>query len=449
MRYGLELEPPQGPRRHEIGARTTNLVAMQSRQSSLIRFQLGAGARVGLRVNGLVGAIVVFLSGLRDDALAQLRVTTFELVAPRGSWDTRLELAGICVALAAIAMPRVTLGTAGWMRSLPASRAESRRAAVVALIEAQFFSIVVCVLAILAAPLVYHAPLDPAKVVAFPVMMAAAAAFVLPVERRAGQVLALVALGLTIPGQLALDAAAIIVLSIGDRVSGGLVRFRNRKPAVHWRIGSSPVNQWMRVTVRALPAATVLGALIVPGMLVVLAYLIVLRNPDLDVATARRTVRVAGTLAIAMLAAMLASGVVRARPAWPWVRSLPWSSRQRVLGDAMLLGCALGAIPIAFAALDWRSASIVALMIPPIATGAAGAMRVAAHRQMSAGGEMMAYAVLFGAAVAIWPWTVGLVLCTTPALFALSLKRERRAIVSRWEELHHEAAGDPAWTVAS
>ena len=425
-------------------------MAMGSRQLSLVRFHLRAGARVGLRANGLVGATVVFLSGLRDDALAQVRVAIFELVAPRGSWDTRLELAVICIALAAIAMPRVTLGTTGWMRSLPAPRADGRRAAVVALMEAQFFSIIVAVLATLAAPLVYHAPVDPAKVVAFPIMIAAAAAFVVPVERVGGPALALVALALSIPGQWGLDAAAIVLLAIGDRVSGGVVRFRGKRSrAAHWRIGSSPVIQWMRMTTRALPAASALGSCIVPAAVVLLAYLIVRRNPDLDVATARRTVRVAATLAVAMFGAMLASGIVRARPAWPWVRSLPWSSRHRVLGDVVLLGCALIVIPIVFAPLDWRSASIIALIVPPIATAGAGTMRVAAHRQSSAGGEVIAYAVLFGAAVAIWPWTVGLVLCATPLLFSFALERDRHAIVSRWEELHHEAAGDPAWTVAS
>src|SRR5262245_38303724 len=113
---------------------------MRSATPALIRFHRAAGARVALRANGIVGAIVVFLFGVSapaPDPLATLRATLLGVVAADRPWTARGMLAAFCIALAAVAAPRVTLGTTGWVRSLGASAAEHRRAAVVALFIAQ------------------------------------------------------------------------------------------------------------------------------------------------------------------------------------------------------------------------------------------------------------------------------------------------------------------------
>jgi hypothetical protein len=57
--------------------------------------------------------------------------------------------------------------------------------------------------------------------------------------------------------------------------------------------------------------------------------------------------------------------------------------------------------------------------------------------------------VIFGTLIALVPWSAAVLLATTPLLLALAARRERRLVSSRWEELHHDAAGDPAWTSAS
>lgn len=162
-----------------------------------------------------------------------------------------------------------------------------------------------------------------------------------------------------------------------------------------------------------------------------------------------RTVRVTGMLALASLAAGLASGIVRARPTWAWIRSLPWSARQRVTGDTLLLGAALVVAGACLAPLDWRSTLTVLPLAAPLAAGAAAAIRIGARRQTSAGGEVVILAVIAGAPVALWPWTAVLGVSIAPALFAVAVRRERRLVVTRWEELHHDAAGDPAWTTAA
>src|SRR6185503_13169395 len=116
----------------------------------LVAFHWRAGARVALRANAIVGATVVFFYGLEDEAPTRIHAAILELVARRGTWNTRVTLAAICVALAGVA-----------------------------------------ILALLGALFVYHARLDAAKVASLPLIIISAAAVVLPVERRAGPALAL------------------------------------------------------------------------------------------------------------------------------------------------------------------------------------------------------------------------------------------------------------------
>jgi hypothetical protein len=412
---------------------------------------LHGGARVALRANGIIGATVVFLFALDIDAVAHLRVMLLELVAHTPDWGARGELAGLCVILAAAAMPRVALGSTGWIRSLPCSGATSRRATIAALGATQAFAIVVAFVALVAALAVYHKPIDPAKVVGIALMIPAAAAVVLPTQRRAGQVAFALALGLTVPGRWVTDAAALGALVLGDAVAGRIVPFRSNHARRGRGVaaGTSPVALWMRFTLRAVPGASLMAMLFFPGLLVAFGYLIVLHNPDLDHATATRTVRVCGALSLAAFASGLATTIVRARPTWPWARSLPWSSNERVLGDMVVHAVPLVALALSFMPLDWVSASVVLCLAPPLAAAAAASIRSGARRQTSAGGEVVALAVLFGALIALLPWTAGLVVVSTPLIIAGAVKRDRRLLVTRWEELHHDAAGDPAWMVTS
>lgn len=424
---------------------------MPNSTRELVRFHLRGGARVALRANGVVGAAVVFLFALDMDALVHLRVTLLELVARIPGWGARGELAGLCVVLAAAAMPRVTLGATGWMRSLPCSSATSRRAAIAALGATQAFAIAVAVIAVIAALTIYHKPIDPAKVLGIALMIPAAAASVLPVQHRTGRIVLALALVLTIPGRWITDAAALAALVIGDVLAGRIVPFRSSRArgARGMMRATSPVALWMRFSIRALPVASIVGVFLFPAVFLAFGYLIVVHNPDLDRATATRTIRISGGFALAAFASGLATTIVRARPTWPWSRSLPWSSSQRVLGDALLHGLPLVALAAVFMPLDWKSASLVLCMAPPLAAAAAASIRSGARRQTSAAGEVVACAVVLGALIALIPASAGLVVATTPVIAALAVRRDRRMLVTRWEELHHDAAGDPAWVVSS
>jgi hypothetical protein len=413
----------------------------------VFRFHWRSGARVALRANGVVGASVVFALALDMNAIEGIRIRTIQLVSHGFGWGARAELAGLSVALAAMAMPRVTLGATGWMRSLPVSRADARRGAALSLASVQVFTLTVGALAVLLGVFVYHARLDIAKVVTLPLIYLAAATTVLPVESATGRVLSATALVLALSGTWISGAASLLSLVFADRVSGGITSWRRARGrrASHLRLTDGAVAEWMRFTLRTLPLANVGGSLILPVLCTVLSGLIVLHNPDIDTATATRSIRIGGTLALIALAGGLAANIVGARPSWPWARSLPWSSRQRVTGDAILIGIASILIPIYFAFIDARSAVQLALTVPAIAIAAASAIRAGAHRQTSAAGEIAAFGVLIGVVITFWPWSALLVLAASPVLFARAERRERALLVTRFEELHHDAAGDPAW----
>jgi len=418
---------------------------------ALLRFHWRAGARVALRANGIIGAAVVFLYGLQDDAPTRIRSTTLDLIARHSGWNARLKLTGICLALAGVAMPRVTLGATGWMRSLAVSASASRRAAIIALAATQLFAIILGTAALVAAATVYHAPIDAGKLIGLPLIIVAASAVMLPVERKAGAVFAAIALIAAVPGHLVLDGISIAALVAADRTAGAIARWRG-VPVHRWSsawVRASPIAQWVRLTLRTISFATSIGVLLAPTIFVAFAYFILRNNPDLGADLAHRTVRICGTLAECALAAALASSIVRTRPAWAWIRSLPWSARQRVLGDLVMHATALFMIPLVLVPLDAANAGAVALLAIPLGAVSAAAIRAGAGRQTSAAGEIACAALVYGTLLALWPMSGVISLCTTPLLLRAAEGRERNAIVTRWDELHHDAAGDPAWTSAA
>jgi hypothetical protein len=413
----------------------------------LFAFHRRAGARVALRVNGVLAAAIVFIYALDIDVIAHLRLAILQLVSRGAGWTSRMQFAAICVALAAAGMPRVTLGSPSWLRSLPLSSATARRAAILALCTVQVFTIAVAVLATLGAVVVYGKPLESSRILGLVLMIFAAAELVLPVQHVIGPLLAAGALGLGVSGRWSSDAAAIVLLIIADHTSGAVVPFRPRRTRRAWRVGgdSSPVAQWIRLTLRALPFATLAACAIAPSLFAAFAAVIVVHNPDMDAVTAARTIAIGGTLAMIALAAGLSSSLVSRRTAWPWLRSLPWSSRQRVTGDTLLLAAALLVIPICLAFVDWRSGIRLALVAAPLAAASSAAIRSGARRHTSAAGEIAIAGVTFGAAIALWPWSAGLIIATMPLLFTYAVRRDQSLLITRWEELHHDASGDPAW----
>jgi hypothetical protein len=381
------------------------------RLRALIRFQMAGGGRVALRANAIVAAIFVFVFGSAPDGLATLRTLVLGTVSRARGWSVLGIFTGVCLALAAAALPRITIGLAGWMRSVPASRRENRAAAIAAVAAAQAFALAWTVLAVILTLLVYRAPLSVAKLVALPAIILAVATF---------------------------------VVFTADK------NLRRRRPAP---IGVWPVARharrgwlhWTRFSWAALPAPSIFGGALLPAIFIAFAYMIVLRNPGLPAATAHRTVRIAGALAVGAFGASLSNALLRLRPTWAWSRSLPWSSMQRVRADALTVGVPVAAAATTLLPLDAPNALAVLAIVPAIAATSAAALRAGATRQTGAAGEVGVVATMAGILIALSPMLALLPLVATPSILRFAGERDRRVVATRFAELQHDAAADSAW----
>ena len=395
----------------------------------------------------------MFVFGLAADAWDNLRARLLDLVAIGHGWDGRIAFAGLCLALAAVSMPRIVLGATGWTRSLPSTTAATRRAAVAALCTTQGFAVFVGLVAPLAALVFYHARLSAPKLVALPLMVTAAAMLVLPVRNTAGPIFALAALILAVPGGWLVTVISAIALLLADRTAGAVVPLRRRRSAHPSAVarGSSatapaaPIRRWIAITIRALPTASAVGALLLPAALVLFAWAVRRHAPAAMPGTTIAAIRACGAVALAALVAGIANVVLKRRPVWPWSRSLPWSARQRVIGDFALLAGVLLLVPLALLLIAPIPALDLVALVPPVAASGAAALRSGAHRLTGAAAECVAITAVLGALVGISPVFCAPILLVTAPLLFIALRRERTTPATRWNELHHDAAGDPAW----
>jgi hypothetical protein len=273
----------------------------------------------------------------------------------------------------------------------------------------------------------------------------------MPVERPLlARPLALAAAFLAVSGEGAQLAAGLALLIAADLVAGELPRHATAGTpiSVRGRLGSLQGADrvvelriaWRALKWRLLSSWT--AGLLPLGA----AFLFVTNNP-LAPQHVRLAALLGGASAVVFLMADLGEALGVRRPAWPWIRSLPWSADRRVRADAALL--AAHALPLlaVTAKIDWVAAVAVLAITPWLAARAAGAVRRAPERRTGASGEILIEGFLLAAAVALLPWLSLLALAGTPWALRVAAERERAQKVSRWLELHHLAVGDPqSWS---
>jgi hypothetical protein len=413
---------------------------------ALLRFHWAAGARVALRANAVVLGIIVFVFGSAPDGLATLRGFVLGVVARGHGGASRGVFAAVAFAFAGTAAPRVLLGASGWMRSLPVDARASWRAAVAALCAAQLAVVTFIPISVIAAIVVYHAAVSPAKIAALPVMIAAVAAAALPTRRRHTRLIAAAGVLLSVVGTWAALVAAIMCLAVADakgpEIVGPRRRTRARKLSA---MRGSALEIWIRAAWRAMRPQGIAATAALPAVVASFAFFITGNNPGLAPSTAATVVRVCGVISLALFAGALANALLAMRQPWPWARSLPWSARSRVLGDACALGIPLCALPLALSLVNATQAVVVASLVPLAAASGAAAVRGAGGRQTGAAGECMVIVLVMGGAIAIWPMLSLVALAATPLFVWLGVRRDRASVATRWIELHHDAAGDPGW----
>lgn len=363
------------------------------------RFHAAAGGRVALRNTYMGVATALFFVIVGSPSPLGLAYALARSLAAAGDppWAL-LVMAVLGVELARAAVPQLTAGASGWMRSLPLGAVDRRRALVFALVLAQAPVLACAIASVLAVSLAAGMNVSGTKLLAMPAIAVSAALLALPRRTRH-------------------------------------VRWRGRGWLPHrmaWRALS-----W-RVVPCTLPAAIPLAG----------AWFFRANN-ELTAAEGTNAVRLCGVVAVTLVLAGLADALHQRRPVWAWARALPWSSAQRVGHDAAALMAGAFPVLVSIAVLDIAGASTVLAVMPLLALVAAGAIRRAGARRTAAAGEVLLVGVIVTTALALSFWSVVALVAVTPLALRLAVRRERRLSPSQWLELHHRVEGDSAFLGAA
>ena len=289
--------------------------------------------------------------------------------------------------------------------------------------------------------LVMGEPVQLRMLAAIPVMALGAGHALLPLQRLRTRPLGAMAVLLGgLPGWLTLAASAALVL-VADASAGPLQR---RRPTARCRKRTEPGPAACRYESTCAPQDRISHGRISPRQLPVTLAWFFVRNNALTDTQVGLGVRAGCGLGTALLMLELAGHLRAHRPPWGWSRSLPWSSRQRLLHDAAFLTAS--GLPVLAGALwldPWAAVPLAALL-PYCGLRLAASLRPAGRATSPAlepGGWWKSLACTL--AVAVTVWSAWLLLLLLPWAVRAGEQRERRLKVGLWLEREHAASGDP------
>jgi len=408
-----------------------------------LRLHAAAGARVALRNSVLGTMTAVFVMGSAPQPPGLIGPLSSGVAGAESSTWALAIVAFFAAALSRQALPQLSSGHGGWMRSLPTNGATRRRALVGACIMAQAPVLVflAVALAIVLATPAWH--VAPGKLAAWPPIVVGAAMLVVPTRRR---LMVAVATVLAIAAAMTSSwwglAVSLLLLFLADRMAGGDAQVvRPRRIRVHLGAALLPY----RIAVRAISWRAI-GPLVSGSLPVGFAWLMSLNNAMVGTEAAT-VIGTGGIVGVALALAGVASALQLRRPAWAWARSLPSSSTQRVVSDAIILLAAVVPLWVMVAVANAVAGFVVVAVSPLMSFVAAGSMRRAGKRITGTHGEVFAVGVLIAVAVGQSGWLALACVALTPAALRVAEHRERIAQATAWAERHHSAVGDAlAWS---
>ncbi len=397
-------------------------------------FHLHVGTRLALRI--FIPVVAVFFAlyyVLRPELFLSLMATLLD----GGFLLSGIFTTFLFLIMAGFAARRVCLGLDGWIRHLPALSSIHRRMAAIAIFTAQIpLLIILAGLACMSSKL-FEVPAAP-YLTGLPFVGLVCGFSVMPVKRKtlsrplailAGISLSSNSWGLLIPGILSLLAA--------DALSGPLVSKKRhpkfRKPfkgiflvsLINWRALR------LRILIPYLLSLPFLGA----------AQLFITNNNPPPSLT-EQVIRFGGTLSVILFCAILANMLAARRPPWPWIRSLPWSAKSRILSDFSFMSIFVLPLLVIVGVMNFRAMLPLALSFPLFVLYSAYSIRQDAESPIGASGKVLIFGIIGALTLCIIPWSSLFFLGLTPWILKEAIKAEKHQKVSQWLELHHLAAGD-------
>jgi hypothetical protein len=390
-----------------------------------------------------IGLLIIVL-GSAPDPFVWLRFLTLGVAARGATSGPLVGLTLIALALARDAVPRLTLGVGGWTRSLPVDGVQHRRGIIAALPIIQLPLAASVVIAAVLTTAAYHAPLSSPKLLGAPVALVAAGAAMVPARRAvvSGPLFAASAIAASL-GHWTMLAASIGLFVVADLIAGSL-RFSARRVAVAAPALPGTLRMF-RFTWRAC-GWRLLAPLPMPALALAAAWFYT-RNNELTGPDLGFVARLWSVIAIALYTGAVADLVVTRRPSWPWIRSLPWSSTARTVDDVVAIGAPGIVVALASAIVDPRAVVVALATLPAVAALGVLLLHGARRRLTRVSGGLVIAGIGLGTLMAYHPMASTLALLATPLLIRAAARRDRREIVTGWQELHHDATGDSlAWS---
>jgi hypothetical protein len=344
-------------------------------------------------------------------------------------------------ALAAWVAPRISLGVAGWLRHLPATGVDQRRAACAAMVIAQMPVLLV----IAASGLLtgYDGVVSWARLAGLPVVAWGVSLARLGRYRSGAGILALCAACCAGTGWwwLLPVAAALLAGAESSAHAPEPIRIRKLRSSRFPVTPSSPFWLSIMISLRAVGWRW-LTLLMVPAATILAGWFFLTNNQPSDW-QADCAVRLVGGVGTVVLLSFMAEQLLTRRPPWPWVRSLPWTATARIAADAAMFGVTAGLVTVAAASLRAAALLPLAAALPYLALRAATAVRTGATRAGGAAGSLLAEGFLMTVLIALYPWSALLPVALVPLGLKLAAHAEQRQLVGHWQELVYLSAGDP------
>ena len=402
----------------------------------LIRYYALGSARLAQR-NALVSFSLVVISFLiapeANDEFRAIALAVTAAGAPRGP---ALLVAIVAVVVCRQSMPTLRLGLAGWTRSLPIPPAELRRAFALGLVVPLAPLVLLELVSAALATTLYGRVLAVPPILGFAAGMLAAGAAATPTRAPLGKPVALTAAFVWTLGTWPAVAASALLLVIWDLLAGPVTAVSRPHERTHL------ADRWLGsvIALRALGLRS-LQPLALGVAFLGAAWLFRVNN-GLSVADSSLAARLATTSAILLGQVGVAEALLARRRPWPWLRSLPISSRRRVLEDAVAI--ALPVLPTLFLAalLDRLTALIGLATLPFFSLLAVFAIRRAHGKLFGVGAQLLGIGSVSVALLTIHPATALLAIALAPVVLFLAARSDRAWIVTGWDPLHHDSIGD-------
>lgn len=415
-------------------SRVMSNIGRDSSARAIFLFHLHVGTRLALRI--FIPAVTIFFAfyfvlgpGLFISFMATIL-------------DGGFLLSGIfttfhCIIFAGLAGRRICLGLTGWIRHLPTEGTIQRRMAGIAVFIAQ-----IPILAVIAG-LAYVAS-QSSMVSALPYLVGLPLAglscsfCILPVKKRLLIRPLAVLSGICLASNnWGILAGGLVVLIVTDLASGPLVikkkRVRFLKPLKGWLILGT-IN-WRALKLR--PFVVYLVSVPFIG-----ATQLFIANNNPSPLLAERVIRFGGALSMIIFCSIFANMLASRRPPWPWVRSLPWSAKPRIISDSLFVGLHVLPLLVLVGVMNIKSMLPLFISLPLFTLFSAYSIRQARESSMGASGKVLLFGTIGALFLCLIPWGSLLFLALTPFVSKAAIKADKYQKVSQWLELHHLAAGD-------